>query len=245
MGTFIKRLRRAVRRQTSRVRQAVVDHSPEWARRHLGRPAAYVELILADHGLFRLFYLNRHRLARDAWRSAQPAPHNIRKFARKGVRTIVNLRGPRNCSSYALEVAECERLGIRLVNYQLRSRAAPTVDEIKGVKALLGEIEYPALMHCKSGADRAGLMSVLFMHFREGQPIEEAVKQLSLRYGHIRQADTGILDYVFERYIADNAARPIAFIDWIETAYDPDEVKRSFHATGWANRLVDSILRRE
>ena len=30
------------------------------------------------------------------------------------------------------------------------------------------------LMHCKSGADRAGLMSVLYRHLHEGVPIEEA-----------------------------------------------------------------------
>ena len=37
----------------------------------------------------------------------------------------------------------------------------------------------------------------------------------------------------------------MAFFDWVETVYDPVELKRSFHASGWANRLVDRVLRRE
>ncbi|MFN3869716.1 MAG: protein tyrosine phosphatase, partial [Hyphomicrobiaceae bacterium] len=119
------------------------------------------------------------------------------------------------------------------------------VDEVMGAAELFETIEYPMLMHCKSGADRAGLMSVLYCHFRLGQPIDVAKHQLSLRYGHIRQADTGILDYFFDRYLADNARHPIAFVDWLQTNYDPDELKQSFRSNGWANRLVDSVLRRE
>ena len=61
----------------------------------------------------------------------------------------------------------------------------------------------------------------------------------------IRQADTGILDYFFERYLRDAAACPIEFGDWVETVYDPAELHRTFHASRWANRLVDGALRRE
>jgi protein tyrosine/serine phosphatase len=189
--------------------------------------------------------LNKHRLGKDAWRAAQPAPHNIRKLARQGVRTILNLRGDRDCGSYYLEREECERLGIKLIDFQVRSRQAPTVEQIKGAKELFDSIEYPMLMHCKSGADRAGLMSVLYLHLREGVPLPEAQKQLSLRFGHFRQADTGILDRVFDSYLEHNAREPIAFLDWVDKVYDPVALKRSFRASGWARRLVDQVLRRE
>ena len=100
----------------------------------------------------------------------------------------------------------------------MRSRAAPSHKELRGARELFERIEYPMLMHCKSGADRAGLMSVLYRHFKEGIPIAQAKRELSLRYGHIRQADTGILDYFFERYLRDAAACPIEFGEWIETS---------------------------
>ena len=75
--------------------------------------------------------------------------------------------------------------------------------------------------------------------------LTEAKAQLGLRFGHIRQSDTGILDYFFERYLADNAKRPIEFFDWVEQVYDPDELRRSFAAKGWGNVVVNWVLRRE
>ncbi len=206
---------------------------------------SYADMLLVDHGIFRLAYLNSHRMSDKAWRSAQPAPYQLRGFAKAGVRTVVNLRGIRDCGSFWLEQRACQKYGMKLVNFQIRSRAAPSKDELWGAKRLFEEIEYPVLMHCKSGADRAGLISVLYRHLHEGVPMEEAKKELSIRYGHIRQAHTGILDEFFERYIAYNAASPMPFFQWVDTVYDPDELRRTFRSNGWANRIVDSVLRRE
>lgn len=245
MAKFGKQARRAIKRVTMAWRQSLIDHAPGWARDRFGPTASYFDMLFVDHGIFRMIYVNRHRIGERAWRSAQPAPHHIRRLARKGVRTIVNLRGERLCGSYWLEQAACERHGIELVNFQIRSRAAPSREELRAARELFERIEYPMLMHCKSGADRAGLMSVLYRFIKEGVPLDEAKQELSLRYGHIRQADTGILDHFFERYLEDNRRRPMPFFEWVDKVYDPDELKRSFHAKGWANRLVDQVLRRE
>jgi protein tyrosine phosphatase (PTP) superfamily phosphohydrolase (DUF442 family) len=245
MAGLVKQAKRSLRRVARGWREALVRGSPEWVRRSLGPSATYLDMLLVDHGIFRLVYANSHKISEKAWRSAQPAPHQLRRFARNGIRTIVNLRGERDCGSYWLEQEVCARNGLKLVNFQVRSRAAPTREELSGAKRLFDEIEYPMLMHCKSGADRAGLMSVLYRFLHEGVPIEEAKRELSLRYGHIRQADTGILDYFFEKYLQDNAVRPMPFFEWVDTVYDPEELKRTFHSKGWANRLVNTILQRE
>lgn len=226
-------------------RTGLIEHSPGWMRRAFGPGAMFLDSMLIDHGVFRCFYLNQHALADDAWRSAQPAPHQLRRFKREGVKTIVNLRGDRMCGSYWMEEQVCRDLGLKLVNFQVRSRAAPSVEEIRAARELFSTIEYPMVMHCKSGADRAGLMSVLYRHFREGMPIGQAKEELSLRYGHIRQAATGILDHVFDRYLADSEIEPMSFMDWVETRYDPDELTQSFKSNGWANRFVDTVLQRE
>jgi protein tyrosine/serine phosphatase len=245
MAGLVKRTKRSVRGAARSLREAMVRSAPPWLRRGLGPMAAYLDMLLVDHGLFRMLYVNAHRLSDKAWRSAQPAPHHIRRFARAGVRTVVNLRGPRDCGSYWLEQEACARHGLKLVNFQIRSRAAPTREELKAAKRLFEEVEYPILMHCKSGADRAGIMSVLYRFLHEGVPLAEAKRELSLRYGHFRQADTGILDYFFDKYLEDTRARPMPFFEWVETSYNPDELKRTFRAKGWANRIVDSVLRRE
>ncbi len=227
-----------MKRVTLAWRNALMERSPAWAKRSLGPTATYLDMLFVDHGIFRLAYLNLHRLSATVWRSAQPAPTDIRHAAKLGIKTIVNLRGERVCGAYWLEQEACRRHGIELVNFQIRSRAAPTPREIRAAKDLFDRVEYPMLMHCKSGADRAGLMSVLYRFLKEGRPLEEAKKELALKYGHIRQADTGVLDYFFERYIADNARQPIDFFTWLDTVYDPDELKRSFHANRWANLLT-------
>ena len=245
LGRLGKRTRRAVKSVTLAWRHSMLHDSPAWLKRVAAKPASYLDMLFVDHGIFRMIYVNRHALDERTYRSAQPAPHHIRQLAREGVRTIVNLRGERLCGSYWLEQAACKRYGIALVNYQVRSRAAPSREELRGVRELFERIEYPMLMHCKSGSDRAGLMSVLYRHLRQGVPMPEAIKELSLRFGHIRQADTGVLDAFFERYIADTKVRPMAFYEWVETVYDPDELKRTFQASGWANRIVHSVLRRE
>jgi trehalose/maltose hydrolase-like predicted phosphorylase len=45
----------------------------------------YYEVLLVDHGIFRMVYANCHKLSDKAWRSAQPAPHHIRRFADAGL----------------------------------------------------------------------------------------------------------------------------------------------------------------
>ena len=245
MGKIAKHQRRAVRRVVRGWRQGIAERSPQWARLSLGPAVNWADMLLVDHGLFRLAYLNLHRLGSSAWRSAQPAPHQIAHIARLGVRTIVNLRGPRWCGSYWLEQQACHRHGIRLVDYQVRSRAAPSRDEVLGARDLFRTLEGPVLLHCKSGADRAGLMSTLYLIAVEGVPVDEARAQLALRFGHIRQSDTGVLDHFFERYLEADARSPIPFFDWVEHVYDADEVKRSFAAKGWANLITNRILRRE
>ncbi len=202
-------------------------------------------MLVLDHGIFRLVYVNQHRVGECAWRSAQPLPHHIAALARKGVRTVVNLRGPLDISSYWLEQEACRRHGVTLVNFKMRSRGAPRLSELREMRDLIGSIEYPILMHCKSGADRAGLMSAIYRHLKEGVPLSEAKEELSWRFGHIKQADTGVLDYFLERYLQDSAERPMPFFEWVETVYDPEELAHSFKAKGWANGLVNTVLRRE
>lgn len=207
--------------------------------------ARYLDMLFLDHLIIRLVFPNRHRLSDDTWRAAQPLPHQIRDLKRRGIRTIVNLRGPTQSSTYAFETAACRSAGLRLVDFRIRSRAAPTRAEVLAARDLFTRVEYPILMHCKSGADRVGLMSALYLYTRHGVPISEARRQLSLRYGHIRQADTGILDLFFDAYLAHAARTPVEFYDWVATVYDPADVTRHLNSQRWANRVVDKIFRRE
>ena len=214
---------------------------PDWAQPTF----SWLDLSLVDHGFIRAVYSNTHQVTPKLWRSSQPAPYQFRRFAREGIRTVLNLRGASDTGSYRLEVAACRAHGIKLVDFPVNSRDTPRKDVLIRAPKLFAEIEYPALLHCKSGADRAGLMSALFLLVHEGRPVEEALGQLSLRFGHVRQAKTGILDFFLEQYRDHAAEHPIAFLDWVDQVYDPDRVRQAFRAQSWADWFVDRVLRHE
>ena len=210
------------------------------------RIAAWANMLLVDHGLFRLAYLNRHRVGRgELWRSAQPGPHDLARFRAEGVRTIVSLRGGREHGSWPLQREACERHGLELVECVLRSREAPARETILAARDVFARIQYPAVMHCKSGADRAGLAAALYLILHEKRSAAEAMRELSARYGHFRFAKTGILDAFFDRYLREGEPRGLDFITWVETMYDPEALRREFRPGFWSDVLVDRVMRRE
>ena len=170
----------------------------------------------------------------------------LKWWARRGLKTVINLRGGFDSAFYALEKDACERYGLRMVDATMYSREIPSRERMMYAQELFQTIEYPALMHCKSGADRAGIMSVLYRHFHLGEPIREAVKELSFRTLHVRQGKTGVLDYMFERYLTEAEPQGIAFMDWVMSdAYDPVGMKKDFQAAWWGTLVSDRLLRRE
>ena len=209
------------------------------------RMRAWANMFFADHGFIRLFYLNLHRITERAWRSAQPAPYQIRRIARKGVRTVINLRGGQDYGSLPLEVEACEAEGLHFENFVLRSRGMPSVHDIRAARELFQRIEYPVLFHCKSGADRAGMMSALYLALHEGRPVAEARKQLSLKYGHIAQGKTGVLDAFFDAYEADQPDAQMDLLEWAETRYDQEALTAAFKAGRFGTFLTETLLRRE
>ena len=156
------------------------------------------------------------------------------------------MRRAENKGPYLFEKAACDKLGLTLVNHVMSSRRLPEVEEIVKAKEILETVEYPILIHCKSGADRAGLMSVFYKHFILHQPIQEAISELSMKYGHFRWANTGKLDYFFDAYLTFEKDHPdVSFLEWVQNYYDKPTLNQSFVSAGWANIVVDKLLKRE
>ncbi len=210
-----------------------------------GRRRANHDLLWRDHGFLRIWFQNIHWISDEMVRSNQPSPRQIAHWAERGIKTIINLRGGTTSGFHALEREACERHGIKLVNFTVKSRDVHPAEVIFAARDLFENIEYPALMHCKSGADRAGFMAALYMHFRKNERIEVAAQQLSLKYLHVRQGKTGMLDFFFQGYLDYAQENPISFADWVRDVYDPPAVKDAFMASWLGNTLVDKVLRRE
>lgn len=211
-----------------------------------GRLRTYADYLWNDHAYLRLGFQNAHWISDELVRTNQPWPHQLVAWKAKGIKTIINLRGGFDGSFYALEKEACARLGLTLVNFTVASREAPSRAQVTGAKRLFETIAYPALMHCKSGADRAGVMSVLYMHFRQGRTIREAIEQLGFKYLHMKQGKTGVLDYTFERYLAEGEPAGMSFLEWVQSpAYDPAGLKKTFQSQMWGRLITEGLLKRE
>lgn len=239
LNRFLKPERRYARRM-ARIARWSRPIDGDWA-----RAQAWANMLLVDHGIVRLVYPNRAQVTGALWRSSQPSPGQIAWFAARGGRTVVNLRGGREHGSWPLEQEACARHGVRLIDFVLRSREAPGRDVLLGAPRFFNELAYPVLVHCKSGADRAGLFAALFLLIREGASVAEARRQLSLRFGHFRFAKTGILDRFLDAYEREGEAKGLAFLDWAERIYEPSALAQGFRPRFWSSFLADRLIRRE
>jgi len=208
--------------------------------------------MLGDHGFLRKVYNNTHEVVPDKlWRTYQPSPADLKRWKERGIKTVINLRGDRPSGFYFLEEDACQKFGLEFVTFRVYSRDAPSKEILHGARQLFETITYPAIMHCKSGADRAGLMATLYLFFQESVPLDAAMEQLSFRYGHVKQGKTGVIDYALQQYVdhahahGKSLSSVTDFFDWVDNVYDPKATKDSFLGSWWGNFLTEKVLRRE
>lgn len=204
----------------------------------------WLNSLFVDHALLRIGWRNWGVVSPGRlYRSNHPLPWQIRAAQRRfGIRTIINLRGHRlDCGSDTLGRAEAAAIGLTHIDAPFESRGAPHKDRILRLVDILTRAEEPILIHCKSGADRTGLVAGIWL-LLQGRPVAEAAAQLTLRHGHIRQGKTGILDAFFAEY-AKAGDKP--FLDWLREDYDEAALRAKFRSQPWADRLLDGVLRRE
>ncbi len=206
---------------------------------------AYLNMYLTDHGFIRVFFQNKHKITENAWRSNQPTPKQLSAWKEYGIKTILNLRGKNGYGSYVLEKEACKKLNLTLIDFRVKSRDMPEKKVIYDAQYLFESIEYPFLMHCKSGADRTGIIGTLFKILKENQTVENAIEQLSFKYLHVKQGKTGMIDFFFETALKAKANTAKEFLNWVKNDYDPKQLKSQFMSQWWANILVDKILNRE
>jgi protein tyrosine/serine phosphatase len=210
-----------------------------------GRATAWIDSLFIDHAVLRLVWSNLAPvIPGKIYRCNHPTPARLRRMTRRlGLKTLINLRGKTQSGSDALSRETARRLGLDFHDMAFESRGAPQRERILRLHAIYSAMPTPAVMHCKSGADRAGLASGLMIMFAGGTT-SQALGQLSWRFGHIKQAKTGILDAFFLRYQREAEGRK-PFLDWIRQDYDEAALRRDFRANGLASFVNDWVLAHE
>jgi protein tyrosine/serine phosphatase len=213
--------------------------------RPVDRARAWSDSLLVDHAVFRVLWDNWAEVVPGRlYRSNHPTPARLAAAMRRyGLRTVLNLRGHRQCGSDALSREAAERLGLTHIDAPFESRGAPHRDRILRLAEIFRSMPEPALMHCKSGADRAGLGAGLYL-LLNGGTTRQALAQLSWRFGHFSRSRTGILDAFFERYALEAEGRK-PFLDWVRDDYDEMALRRDFVAGGLSSFVNDRLLVRE
>jgi protein tyrosine phosphatase (PTP) superfamily phosphohydrolase (DUF442 family) len=155
------------------------------------------------------------------YRCAQPSPRAIEQMvASHGIRTVVNLRGCCNPFPWYLDEARATaRLDVCQEDVCFSAGRLPSANEMRRFIEVLDSCEYPMVMHCRRGADRTGLASAVVLLLQPDVTLHEAVRQLGVRYGHVRIGRTAFLDDFLDLY-ADwlrahgKTHAPAVFRDW-------------------------------
>lgn len=194
------------------------------------RRRAHIYNLWFDHAILRIFWTNFYPVAPGVFRSNQPTHKRFERLKARGIQAILNLRGSAGAAHYLTEKESCAQLGLTLVDVNMLARQAPARADVLALLDAFRRIDRPFVMHCKSGADRAGFASALYLLVIEGRPLVEARKMLSPKYLHFRLSRTGILDFILDSYETRQASDAIGFEDWIATEYDALAIQADYHA---------------
>ena len=145
------------------------------------------------------------------YRSAQLSKSEIRSTVREyAIKSVLNLRGAHAGQSwYDDEVAAAAELGLAHFDYPMSSKRVLTSGQIEEVLDIVRRAPKPLLIHCKSGADRSGLVAALYRFSETGASAAEADQELSLIYGHFPYltSRSGAMDDSYWAYV-NETARP-------------------------------------
>lgn len=111
------------------------------------------------------------------YRGAQPDEDGFRELARRGIHTVIDLRGSGGRSTK--EAALVSSLGMQYINIPLDGFQAPTADQVSKLLTLLeDEKTGPVFVHCRRGADRTGTILALYRiehdHWENQKALDEA-----------------------------------------------------------------------
>ena len=144
------------------------------------------------------------------YRSGQLSPAALQRIVkRRGIRTVINLRGATPHESwYREERDRCAALGIAHHDFSWSRGELPPPGSLAAYMHTLDAAERPVLVHCNGGTHRAAVAAACHL-LSQGAPIEQAREQLGLFFN---DAPIGGLLDLYE-------GSPMAFRAWVTEVY--------------------------
>ena len=144
----------------------------------------YVHFYFFDHGWIRAIYDNYFMVDEKLHRSSHPSYSTLKKAASLGITQVISLRHPGKISYQLLEERWTDRLGLKFISY---SMSASDISDPSTYLHILDQINNNSgktLIHCKSGADRSGLVSALYLLNQSVPQIQKSLQMLNWKFGH-------------------------------------------------------------
>ena len=178
-------------------------------------------LVVSPFGIFAGYIVLGHNFhvvsPGQIYRSAQLDPADLARIVQQhGIKSVLNLRGANTKHDwYNAETNTAQQLGVRHFDFELSASQELTDAEMQQILAIISNAPKPMLIHCKSGADRTGLVSALYLYSLEGKSAREADRELSVFTAHVPYLfweDTSAMDRSFWRYVGSHS-QPAAKLD--------------------------------
>jgi hypothetical protein len=163
------------------------------------------------------------------YRSAQPKDDLAALVDEWKVASILNLRGGGTSDSfYSNEVQVTSAKGIDFYDFPMSATRRPSRRDLLVLLDLFQRCRYPLLIHCKSGSDRTGMASALYLMAQADTPPDRALESFSLYYGHIPLFGPDRLHEPFHEYAewlkqGSLSHSPQRLREWVEREYQAED----------------------
>ena len=129
------------------------------------RPDAWARPIASD------FLKNWYQVDENVYRSSQPDRKGFEEVAKKGIKTILNLRSAHS------DKALVNGLGFLVVEVPMTAVGFKEDDIVKALRAIQSAPK-PMLIHCQLGSDRAGVVVAMYRIIFQGWTKQDALDEL-------------------------------------------------------------------
>ncbi|HZV35464.1 MAG TPA: tyrosine-protein phosphatase [Verrucomicrobiae bacterium] len=144
---------------------------------------------------------NFGRVNEFLFRGAQPDTAAIENLKRLGVKSIINLRVPKEASTN--EEAHAHATGIVYTNVPLAGMGRPTDEQVAKILSLIDTLPKPVFVHCKHGCDRTGTVVACYRIAHDHWTTADALNEAGT-YG-MSGLERGMREYIVNFAKAMNA----------------------------------------
>ena len=139
----------------------------------------------------------------EVYRSARMDMDELEHFTKHyHIKTVLNLAGAHTDKVwYEDEVAWCRQNGLAHIDLRFPNKNQPSGIQLRILMQTFRTAPRPILIHCRSGADRTGLASAIWLYSMEGLTADDADRQLSWYYGHFSAFGSGVMDDCFAGWV--------------------------------------------